>query len=102
MTIFKPGVTQGPLSLLQEFVKELFKWNPHVDLKDFNFFDDKFVEMCKNRDPVSCDSSELAFSMYCTDIPRYNYVGLILRPGMESKVITKRCNSIHTVTASSA
>jgi phospholipid-translocating ATPase len=34
-----------------EFIKELFKWNPHADLTDFNFLDDKFVEMCRNRDP---------------------------------------------------
>ena len=39
--------------LVQEFIKELFKWNPHADLTDFNFLDDKFVEMCRNRDPVS-------------------------------------------------
>ena len=36
-------------------MKELFKWNPHVDLTDFNFLDDKFVEKCKNGDPVSSD-----------------------------------------------
>ena len=34
-------------------MKELFKWNPHADLTDFTFRDDKFVDKCRNSDPVS-------------------------------------------------
>ena len=68
------GVIESPCvylysKLVQEFIKELFKWNPHADLTDFNFVDDKFVEMCRNRDPVSSYSQFVSsVSMYIVPV----------------------------------
>ena len=45
-------------------MKDLFKWNPHADLTDFTFLDDKFVEMCRNRDPVCGGDNVIILKCY--------------------------------------